>query len=173
MCATEVIRAVNGFKITLPQIHKLISPIIDSSFELQKKIGSINLKEVETSKVGLWQSETCVNALTKFFHAERDVTYTLISVPPQLKHVDGYVDWRDTYFLLQINDETVISFKMNNKVSFLFSGTMITHRQHCKDGYDSLKEREGKLPFFNVACYGIERLYRHIKSSFSRVIHNK
>ena len=36
-----------------------------------------------TSENGLWQSELCVNALTRDFHTEKDISYTLISVPTQ------------------------------------------------------------------------------------------
>ena len=170
LCANEVIRAVDSMKGVFPNIHRLISPMIDNAFLLQDDIGDINLKQVETTEVGLWQSEICVNAITKIFHTEKDITYTLITVPPQIRQIPKYKDRSDTYFLLELNETKTLGFRLNNKVSFLFSGTMITHRQHCIDGYEEdERKRAEKVPFFNVACYGNERLFRHIKTSIARV----
>ena len=72
------------------------------------------------------------------------------------------------YFIFKINDETNISFNMLSHTSFMFSGTMLTHRQHCNDGYKSKQKREGINPFFNVASYGNEKLFRHIRTSLNR-----
>ena len=51
---------------------------------------------MNASDAGVWQSSLCVNAVTKGWHTENDVTYTIISVPIQeVKSKD-----RDYHFLL-------------------------------------------------------------------------
>ena len=65
-------RVVTGFSSTFGWNH------IDSRHHpttmRAAEHGDINLKEVETSKAGLWQFEACVNSITKMFHTEKDVT---------------------------------------------------------------------------------------------------
>ena len=54
------------------------------------------------------------------------------------------------------------------KSSFLFSGSMITHRQFSENGYEDVKLRKGIRHFYNIACYGNERLFHHLRQSFRR-----
>ena len=69
-----------------------------------------------------------------------------------------------------MNESTNIAFKMIQKTSFLFSGTMITHKQFCEDGYVNKQERNNICPFYNIACYGNERLFYHLRKSFRRTL---
>ena len=59
---------------------------------------------------------------------------------------------------------------MINQTSFIFSGTMLTHRQFSMDGYMNKKKRESLNPYFNIASYGNEKLFRHIRTSLNRNI---
>ena len=43
---------------------------------------------------------------------------------------------------------------------------MVSHKQHCDDGYEDKEVQDKKEKFYNVACYGNERFYRHMRKSF-------
>ena len=84
LCANEVKKAVVSLKRMIANLPILLSPIIDTAFNLQQKLGDVNLKSVQTASSGLWQSQVCVNASTSVLHTERDCTYTLITVPKNI-----------------------------------------------------------------------------------------
>ena len=79
--AIEVVTAVKGLWGIIPNIHMLISPVVDVAYNIQSKHENINLQIVQKTRPGLWQSKVCVNASTDKWHTENDVSYTLISVP--------------------------------------------------------------------------------------------
>ena len=150
-----------------------MAPILNVAFEKQDSTGDINFKEVMTTKTGLWQSELCCNAVTKDFHTERDITYTLISVPYQFADNEEKKSKKPTYFLLQLNESNTLGLRMLPKSSFFFSGTMITHRQFSEDGYEDEVVRKKQTHFYNIACYGNARLFHHLRESFKRAINPK
>ena len=57
---------------------------------------------------------------------------------------------------------------MHQKLSFLFCGAMVTHKQFSEDGYETEMERDSINHFYNIACYGNQRLYNHLRHSFRR-----
>ena len=59
---------------------------------------------------------------------------------------------------------------MLENTSFFFSGTYLTHRQFSEDGYQNENDRESKNKYYNIACYGNERLYRHLRLTFQRCL---
>ena len=61
-------------------------------------------------------------------------------------------------------DET-IGIPLEEGVSFVFSGRFVKHRQSKIDD-----DTEEETNFFNLASYGNERLYRHIKSTVGRIL---
>ena len=167
ICATEVRKSVEGISSVLSQTRNIIAPILQVAYDMQREYGNINFNKVLTSDDGLWHSEVCMNAITCIFHTEKDPTYTLISVP--LQEQDPKKDENDnTYFLFQINPGTIYALKMSENICFLFHGGLLTHRQFSQDGYEDKKVRDSKATFFNIPCYGNERLYKHIKMSFKR-----
>ena len=168
LIAQEVETAVDRFSKYFPNIRSLIAPILKIAFEKQKDTGDINFKEVMTSNHGLWQSELCCDAITRDFHTERDITYTLISIPYQFTDNVEKKQCKPTYFMLQLNEKNTIAFRMTPKSSFFFSGTMITHKQFCEDGYEDVDDRKKISHFYNIACYGNERLFHHLRLSFRR-----
>ena len=116
----------------------------------------------------MWQSELCVNAITRDFHTVKDVTYTLISVPQQYYKDKTKKKPSPTLFLFKINENKTIGFKMSQNISFIFNGTMLTHRQFCANGYEKENVRENISDFYNVACYGNQRLFNHLRHYFRR-----
>ena len=168
LVANEVELATTRIAKTFPNIRELISPILNAAYMKQINDGDINFNLSKTSKDGLWQSELCVNALTKDFHTEKDPTYTLISVPKQDFDDKSKKKPSPTYFLFNIKENTTIGFKMNQNLSFIFNGAMLTHRQFCQDGYEKECVQNKNSDFYNIACYGNQRLFNHLRHSFRR-----
>ena len=170
LVAKEVDIAVSNLKKYFVNISGLIAPILRVAYNKQEEDGNINLKEVPSSQYGLWQSELCVNAITRDFHTERDVSYTLISVPYQVYDNNHKQQPRNTFFLFKLSNNLTIGFKMYPKTSFIFNGNMLTHRQFSEDGYELLSKRKNINNYYNIACYGNERLFNHMRKSFRREI---
>ena len=87
---------------------------------LQDEHGNIGMKCTTTGR-GIWSTCFSVNATTGLFHNEDDCTYTVISVPSQLKSVNRYK------FLFQLNERNIIGVELNPNLSFIFSGILLTH----------------------------------------------
>ena len=168
LVADKVEFASSKFNKWFPNFKELIAPILNVAYNKQNEEGNINFKLQTTSADGLWQSELCANAMTRDFHTEKDVTYTLISVPDQDFDNNEKGKPKTPIFLFQINGEKTIGIKMHKKVTFIFNGTMLTHRQYSEDGYEDLEVRKKINNFYNVACYGNQRLYNHLQKSFRR-----
>ena len=109
-----------------------------------------------------------MNAKTAVLHIEEDTTYTLITVPKQCKIGNSKENKNRTYFIFQINPKQNIAIGMNMKLSFTFSGNFLTHRQHCNATIN-----QDNSQFVNIACYGNNMLYSHIKASISRAMEDK
>ena len=168
-CATAITEGISCLKKIIPNISNLISPIIQVAYNMQNEIGSVNLKKMSTSENGIWQSEICVNAKTNQFHTEKDVTYTFITIPQQKLKSNTGILRNNTVFLFEMNEWTNVSLKMIPNLSFIFSGAMLSHRQHCGKIRDTFEEKELE-PFFNIACYGNQKLFHHLRKSFLRNI---
>ena len=102
MISLELDNAVKSFGKYLRHINSLLSPVIDVAYKLQEELGSINLKNVSTSKSGLWVSQACIDASTKVQHTENDCIYTIISMPKQI-HLIGKKADKNIYFLFSPN----------------------------------------------------------------------
>jgi len=69
----------------------------------------------------------------------------------------------DNYqFLFHLTAKKYMSIPLYPGVSFIFSGTFLTHRQHRLEKTELNKEK-----FFNIASYGNKRLFNHIKKSYN------
>ena len=145
ICAAQVSIGIGLLNKVLSQTTDIVAPLLKIGYDLQMLHGSVNFQEVLTSKDGLWHSEVCENAVTHIFHTERDPTYTLITVPEQARKNDDPNTRREhTIFLFQFNKEFTLGVRMVNSLSFIFHGLLLTHRQHCNDGYLVEEERKKK-----------------------------
>ena len=45
---------------------------------------------------------------------------------------------------------------------------MLTHRQFSEDGYENENARNDIGNYYNIACYGNERIFNHMRRSFRR-----
>ena len=117
--------------------------------------------DVPGSQNGVWQSCTCVNAETEVFHTEQDCTYTVVSIPNQSKEIVKEVSKDHNYhFLFKVRDKCLIGIPLEAGVTFLFSGNLLTHRQHCRQT-TSVEENS----VFNFASYGNKNLCNNLKQS--------
>ena len=162
LLAEELLPSTLSFKKYLRNITDLLSPVINEAFECQKDWGNICLNAVPTTEYGLWQSQICIDASTSTAHTEKDCTYTLISVPNQQNTFSRKVK-RKSYFLFVLNDHEKICIPLTPQVTFFFSGVCLVHRQNHPSSDDHA------INFLNIASYGNERLFNHIRSSFNRV----
>ena len=65
--------------------------------------------------------------------------------------------------MFQLNHKYIVSLPLFEGTTLLFSRKLITHRQSC-----NVFESTDEELFLNVASYGNEKLYNHIRDSFIR-----
>ena len=65
---------VDSLCTIIPQISKLICPVLQVGYDLQYILGGVNFKEVAVGDCGLWNYSVCSNASSGCFHTENDVT---------------------------------------------------------------------------------------------------
>ena len=156
---TELQAAILNMKRILVCIPKIIAPVIEVAYDIQATEGNIDIEKTSASHAGVWQSSLSVNAVTKGFHTEHDVTYTTINVPSQEKKSTE----RKYHFIFKIQNKLNISLPLIEGTTILFSGKLLTHRQTC-----NVFECTDDELFFNFTSYGNKRLYNHIRQSFIR-----
>ena len=140
-------------------MHRMITPVMCVAHSMQSNTGDIGLKQTSASDVGVWQSSLCINAVTKGWHTEDDVTYTIITVPNQMER---NLDIK-YHFLFKLQGKYTLSVPLNEGTTVLFSGKMLTHRQSS-----NVFETTYDDTFFNFASYGNKKMYNHIRQSFIR-----
>ena len=159
MMNTELKSSIFRMKNVIRDIDKMVAPVMKIAYDLQAKQGDIGIKKMNASDAGVWQSSLCVNAVTKGWHTENDVTYTIISVPFQ----EVTSKDRDYHFLFKLQSKYTLSVPLKEGTTVLFSGKMLTHRQSC----NALHADDDQL-FFNFASYGNKKMHNHIRKSFIR-----
>lgn len=68
-------------KRSIPNIPKLISPMIDVGYNIQKEYGDVNLKKVKTKDSWFRMSKIALNSRTSKYYSEDDCTYTIVKAP--------------------------------------------------------------------------------------------
>ena len=145
----------------LPNIRSVISPVIDTAFEIQNEVGDINLQPVSSSKNGCWQTSVCINAQTSDFHIEKDCTYTLISIPRQ-EYFKSTTKKDAFNFIFKLSKTEMVNIELVPSLSFIFSGLFLTHRQN-----KNTENNTSNDVFFNIASYGNKRLFHHLRKSIN------
>lgn len=145
----------------LPNIRSVISPVIDTAFEIQNEVGDINLQPISSSKNGCWQTSVCINAQTSDFHIEKDCTYTLISIPRQ-EYFKSTTKKDAFNFIFKLSKTEMVNIELVPSLSFIFSGLFLTHRQNKKNQNTSSND-----VFFNIASYGNKCLFNHLRKSLN------
>ena len=162
MIGIEMAFATQSLSKIVRQIDRFIMPLLDTANRLQCSNGNILLKKKENECAAMWNTNICVNASTGEFHTENDTSYTLITVPQQ--DFKSQKNCGNTYnFLFKLNEGNQISLPLIPNVSCLFSGLFLYHRQKGNDSKEQLHK-----PFVNLSSYGNQRLFTHIRKSFTR-----
>ena len=52
--AIEVSYGAQKLSGVVPNLHKLLSPVVDVAFDIQSDHGNVNLQQVQISSSGLW-----------------------------------------------------------------------------------------------------------------------
>ena len=122
------------------------------------------MEPLECSKYSLWHNSVCVSCQTTTFHTENDCTYTVMCVLQQEVTRRKNISY---IFMIQFKSNLNIGFKLDYGLSF-FSGKYLTHKQ-------SLNENtiENNDVFINLASYGNEKLYIHLKATIKRKANDK
>ena len=153
----EMFAAVQTLGCAIPNLGRLLFPVLDIGHDLQKIWGDVNLKKVSKGADSMWNMSVCVDVSTADFHTEKDVSYTLIGVPKQ-QYSNSKRHGNTYQFLFRLNDNNCISLDLLPDISFCFSGTFLTHRQK---GNDLVKCDDSK--FVNLSSYTNYRLFTHIR----------
>ena len=96
------------------------------------------------------------------FHNEEDMSYTLLSVPPQ--EAFKFRDKTGVYFQFHFVDE-IVNVSMDVGSVVYFNGYFIEHRQ-C------IKKKEPGESFVNLSAYGNKRLFTNLRSTCKRLLQN-
>ena len=162
----ELSSAATKFVRYLRCAKHLLSPVLKVAYDAQSTWGDINLSNVATSVNGMWQSQICVDASTALEHTENDCTYTVISVPNQDIALSRKMR-KSLYFVFSISNSESLRIPLTPRISFFYSGLFLVHRQNNPN------TNQNGASFVNVASYGNERLFNHIRSSFDRLKRSK
>ena len=164
MISVEMCFAKNTLSNIVKQVGRLILPAVDVAHDMQNVYGNINLNKCDRKTGSMCSTNVCVNATTGEFHTEKDTSYTMITVP--LQDYKSQRNGGNIYkFLFKLNDNVCISFPLTPNVSFMFSGTFLCHRQ----AGNTSKYKEVHQ-FVNLSSYGNQKLFNHIRKSFTRNI---
>ena len=111
---------------------------------------------------GLWQSSISVNAQTTELHTESDCTHTIINIPKQdIKPARSGED----NIIFQLKTGETIGIELKYGITFMFSGKYLTHCQSYNENTSGIDN-----VFIDMASYGNERLYIHIRATLHRTI---
>ena len=164
MVARELKEGIKSLGKLIPLIQNYIAPVFNIAEEMQQTVGDINITKDEYCKYGIWKMVYCVNAETHALHTENDCSYTVVTVPKQLKENK----LSNTNFHFKLNDEEVVFLEMNNPITFMFSGKSLQHQQLC-----NAKVRDINDLFINFATYTNQKIFNHVRKSFARVSKSK
>ena len=157
LCADDLNKGVHSLVTILPKVREYIAPTLNIAYNMQHDIGDLNMKKTAVSNNGMWQSCICVNFQTAELHTENDCTYTVITTPNQAKI-------KVPIFIFELKKGCTIGLQMNPGLTFMFSGKYLCHRQMILDG-----NQTNDSSFINLASYGNEKLYNHLKTTIRRV----
>ena len=166
LCAEVVADGMTLLSVIIPPIRKLVSPIIDGAVNTQTLLGIEVIKEVHTMPSGFWNCMLNVNGATNKFHSENDSTYSLIAVPNQPFPMTQDIESLPT-FLFRLTANHHVMLKLEEHIYFVYNARFLAHRQASSKRFNTTHN------FFNLSCYGDQKLFSHLKNTFDRLNEHK
>ena len=156
LIGAEVMNGIQSLKKRFPLITNFISPILQSTETIKQHNNEIlSLHDTVTSHCGCWHSTCCVNAETQVCHTEKDVTYSIITVPCQEVNDSRY------NFLLRINPQCNLVTNLRQGTNLFYSAYYLGHWQRSMN-------MGGNHTFVNICSYGSRRLFSHLRCTLQR-----
>ena len=113
------------------------------------------MRKMQHSETDIWQVSICVSCQTSNLHTENDCTYTVITTPRQ----ETWGRKRPEYnFIFELKKGETIGLELETGISLIYSGK-----------YFNENSGNASEVFINLASYGNERLYNHLKSIMKRI----
>ena len=166
LCAEVISDGMSLLSVIIPHIRILVSPILDSAAKTQTCLGREVIKEVNTTASGFWNCMLNVNGATNQLHSENDATYSLITVPKQSFKMTQNIELLPT-FLFRVTANHHVMLKLEEHVCFVYNARFLAHRQAFSKGVGTNEN------FFNISCYGNQKLFSHLKNTFDRLNKHK
>ena len=165
MTHESIKRGICSLSTIIPEIKILLNPIIDAAFQRQITSGFNLLQKSANSDNGCWNSILNVDGVTDNYHTEHDCSYTFLTVPTQV--MDKRLDIATKpVFLFQLTEHVQLMIPLSNDLSFVYNSQFLTHRQ----SYNPLGEKIAQK-FYNITSYSNEKIFNHLRKSFSRLEH--
>ena len=161
MSSRELDNGITNLCKVIPTLRYYISPTLSVAHNLQQEIGDCNIRKMKHSDTGIWQASICVSCHTSNLHTENDCTYTVITTPKQEVDDSKMPEYN---FIFDLKKGQTIGLSLQPGLSFMYSGKYMTHRQSINQNHANANE-----VFINLASYGNERLYNHLKSTMKRI----
>ena len=156
--------------------------VLENVHSIKKKVASPNIANIQVHvtscaddeldqdynfKKGYVNSHLCLNAETRTYHTECDVSYTVVAVPSQPSKFGNEGEVNKGHFEFQINNEFIVVIPMKVGIVFSYSGFMLTHRQQI------YRKDQTMSPFINIVLYNSKRLFNNMVTSFRRYLNDK
>lgn len=165
----EISSALSRVDSVIPRLGETTNMCVSALIECAKVAEeytetNLGIVPLHSKDNGLFQSSPllsavlCINAATKIAHTEKDVNYTLITVPRQEERKESFTH----IFQFMFNSDLTINIGMHSCLSFIYSAWMLTHRQQ--------RLRRVNSEFMNIAGYSPKRLFHNIRKSYVRVL---
>ena len=165
ICSDQVNKGIKDIDTVLPGVKDLLSPVLDSAYYKQQQLGVQLLQETKTSHNGCWNTFLHVDGRTEEYHTENDCAYTYITTPFQDRD-NKISDASPPSFLFKITNQVQLMIPLSNNTSFFYNAQFLMHRQ----SYNPSTDRDRNV-FYNLSCYGNDKLFNHLRKSFQRCVH--
>jgi len=158
--------AIDQLNQRFSPLRKTLSPNVAKVQMHMNVFEDRNKKDIKLASNGFLNYNLCLNAKTEDPHTECDSSYTVITVPNQMRNgtIKGYKNCGSFEFI--INSQSTIVIPMKIGTNFAYSGYLLTHRQQIRN------EDESEYPFINIVSYNSKRLFENIMESFRRYTQN-
>ena len=163
LCSSTIKRGIFLLSNIIPEINKLLCPIVNAAYRMQSECGNDMLTPIDNEDDGFWNAFLFVDGRTENFHTEHDCAYTLITVPKQYMKTDLNLSDRP-HFIFKIDEDRDLYLPLTPHLSFIYNATFLTHRQSYTPLLDDDQPR-----FYNISSYSNEKLFNHLRVSFNRL----